>query len=104
MPGVRKAEGKEKGKGVIVRRGPKEAQSEDAGRRTGIGYAVWYTRDERARNREVLPPRWGVLITPARISAVAARNGASKVSVCPISLNTRLPLYGAEESTEPPGT
>jgi hypothetical protein len=61
MPGVRGAEGKEKGKGVAARRGLKEAQSENAGRRTGTGSEVWYTRDERARDREVLHPHWGVL-------------------------------------------
>jgi hypothetical protein len=37
MPGFRGAEGKEKGKGVIARWGPEEAQSESAGRRTGTG-------------------------------------------------------------------
>lgn len=31
-PGLRRAEGKEKGKGVVVRRGLEEAQSEPAGR------------------------------------------------------------------------
>jgi hypothetical protein len=31
-PGIRRAEGKEKGKGVVARRGLKEAQSETAGR------------------------------------------------------------------------
>jgi len=31
-PGFRRAEGKEKGKGVVARRGLKEAQSETAGR------------------------------------------------------------------------
>jgi len=44
-----------------VRWGLKEAQSNRAGRRTGTGYEVWYTRDERARDREVLHPQWGVL-------------------------------------------
>ena len=65
MPGYRGAEGKEKGKGVVVRRGLKEAQSEDAGRRTGTGYEVWYTRDERARDREVLHPQGVCFINPA---------------------------------------
>jgi hypothetical protein len=32
VPGFRGAEGKEKGKGVVVRRGLEEAQSETAGR------------------------------------------------------------------------
>jgi hypothetical protein len=32
LPGFRRAEGKEKGKGVVARRGLKEAQSETAGR------------------------------------------------------------------------
>ena len=36
MPGFRGAEGKEKGKGVIVRWGLEEAPSKSAGRRTGI--------------------------------------------------------------------
>jgi hypothetical protein len=60
-PGIRGAEGKEKGKGVIVRWGLKEAQSENAGRRTGTGYEVWYARGERARDCEALHPQWGVL-------------------------------------------
>jgi len=45
-PGFRRAEGKEKGKGVVARRSLKEAQSENAGRRTGTGYEVWYVRGE----------------------------------------------------------
>ena len=53
-PGFRRAEGKEKGKGVAVRRGLKEAQSESAGRRTGTGYEVWYVRGEWARDHEAL--------------------------------------------------
>ena len=36
-PGIRGAEGKEKAKGVVVRRGLKKAQSKDAGRCTRIG-------------------------------------------------------------------
>ncbi len=36
-PGVNGAEGKEKGKGVVVRRGLEEAQSKSAGRRTETG-------------------------------------------------------------------
>jgi hypothetical protein len=61
MPGVSAAEGEEKGQGVTARWGLEEAPSKDAGRRTGTGYEVWYTRDERARDREVLHARWGVL-------------------------------------------
>jgi hypothetical protein len=60
-PGVRGAEGEEKGKGVIVRRRPEEAQSKGTGRRTGTGSEVWYTWDELARASEVLHPRVGVL-------------------------------------------
>ena len=44
-----------------MRWGLEEAQSKRAGRRTGTGYEVWYTRDERARDREVLHPHRGVL-------------------------------------------
>ena len=44
-----------------MRRGLEEAQSKDAGRRTGTGYEVWYIRDEWARDHEVLHPQWGVL-------------------------------------------
>ena len=44
-----------------MRWGLKEAQSKDAGRRTGTGSEVWYTRDERARDREVLHLHRGVL-------------------------------------------
>ncbi|RJR22305.1 MAG: hypothetical protein C4582_06855 [Desulfobacteraceae bacterium] len=53
-PGFRRAEGKEKGKGDVARRGLKEAQSEDAGRRTGTGYEVWYVRGEWARDHGAL--------------------------------------------------
>jgi len=53
-----------------VRWGLEEAQSKRAGRRTGTGYEVWYTRDERARDREVLHPQRGVLYK----SGVCARN------------------------------
>ena len=70
VPGLSGAEGKEKGKGVVVRQGLEEAQSETAGRRTGTGYEVWYIRDERARDREVLHPQRGVLYK----SGVYARN------------------------------
>jgi hypothetical protein len=44
--------------------GLKEAQSKRAGRRTGTGSEVWYTRDESRHRRddcEVLHPQWGVL-------------------------------------------
>jgi hypothetical protein len=58
-PGFRGAEGKEKGKGVIVRWGLKEAQSKNAGRRTGTGYEVWYARGERARDCKALHPQLG---------------------------------------------
>jgi hypothetical protein len=60
-PGVRAAEGEEKGKGVTVRWGLEEAPSKDAGRRTGTGYEAWHTWDERARDREVLHAQGGVL-------------------------------------------
>ncbi len=40
VPGFRGADGKEKGKGVTARWGLEEAQSKDAGRRTGTGYEV----------------------------------------------------------------
>jgi hypothetical protein len=44
-----------------VRWGLEEVQSKSAGRRTGTGSEVWYTRDERARDCEVLHPHRGVL-------------------------------------------
>ena len=59
LPGVRRAEGAEKGKGVIARWGLEEAQSNAAGRRTGTRYEVWYIRGERARDREALLLRLG---------------------------------------------
>jgi hypothetical protein len=65
VPGVRAADGEEQGKGVTARWGLEEAQSHDAGRRTGPGYEGWYTRDERARDREVLQARGVCLIHPA---------------------------------------
>jgi hypothetical protein len=58
-PSVRAAEGEEKGKDVTARWGLEEAPSKDAGRRTGTGEKVWYTRDERARDRKVLHTPWG---------------------------------------------
>jgi hypothetical protein len=48
-----------------VRWGLEEAQSKRAGRRTGTGYEVWYTRDERARDCEVLHPQGVCFIHPA---------------------------------------
>ena len=48
-----------------MRWGLEEAQSKRAGRRTGTGYEVWYTRDERARDREVLHPQGVCFINPA---------------------------------------
>jgi hypothetical protein len=60
-PGVRGAEGQVKRKGVVVRRGLKEAWSACAGRGTRTGYEVWHARDERARHSTVLHPHWGVL-------------------------------------------
>ena len=48
-----------KGKGFVVRRGLKEAQSENAGRRTGTGYEVWYVRGEWARDHEALHRQQG---------------------------------------------
>ena len=59
IPGVRGAEGQEKDKGAVVRLGLEEVQSENAGRRIGTGYEVWYTRDQWARDHEVLHPRLG---------------------------------------------
>ena len=44
-----------------MRRDLKEAQSKDAGRRTGTGSEVWYIRDEQARDCEVLHLQRGVL-------------------------------------------
>ncbi len=44
-----------------MRWGLEEAQSKYAGRRTGTRYEVWYTRNELARDSEVLHPQWGVL-------------------------------------------
>ena len=69
-PGDRGAEGEEKGKGVTARWGLEGAHSIRSGRRKGTGYEVWPTRDERARDREVLHPQWGVLYK----SGVYARN------------------------------
>jgi hypothetical protein len=60
-PGIRGAEGQGKRKGVTARWGLKEAWNERAGRGTRTRYEVWYSRDERARDREVLHPQWAVL-------------------------------------------
>jgi hypothetical protein len=65
VPGVSGAEGEEKGKGVIARWRLEEAPSTRAGRRTGTGEEVWCTRDERARDREVLHPQGVYVINPA---------------------------------------
>ena len=56
-----------------MRRGLKEAQSKDAGRRTGTGSEVWYTRDERARDCEVLHLQRGVLYKSGAYAGNAAR-------------------------------
>jgi hypothetical protein len=60
-PGVRGAEGPGKRQGVTVRWGLKDAWNERAGRGTRTRYEVRYSRDERARDREVLHPQWAVL-------------------------------------------
>jgi hypothetical protein len=60
-PGVRGAEGQGKRQGVTARWGLKAAWNERAGRGTRTRYEVWYSRDERARDREVLHPQRAVL-------------------------------------------
>ena len=55
-PGMRGAEGQGKRKGVTARWGLEDAWNERAGRGTRTGYEVWYSRDERVRDREVLHP------------------------------------------------
>ena len=67
MSGGSGAEGKEKGKGVVARRGLKEVQSESAGRRTGTGYEVWYTRGQWARDHEALHRRLGCTLYIRRL-------------------------------------
>jgi len=56
-----------------VRRGLKEAQSEDAGRRTGTGSEVWHIRDEWARDHEVLHPHRGKRDGHKKISNMRTR-------------------------------
>jgi hypothetical protein len=65
VPGVSAAEGEEQGQGVTARWGLEAAPSTDGGRRTGPGSEGWSTRDERARDREVLQARGVGLIPPA---------------------------------------
>jgi hypothetical protein len=60
-PGIRGAEGQGKRKGVTARWGLKGAWNARAGRGTRTRDEVWYSRDERARDREVLHPQWAVL-------------------------------------------
>jgi hypothetical protein len=67
VPGVRGAEGEEQGKGVTARWGLEAAQSKEAGRRTGTGYKVWYTRDEWARAHKVLHPQGGYALSIRRL-------------------------------------
>jgi len=61
VPGRKQSRRQGEGQGYIVRCGLEEAQSESARRRTGIGYEVWHTQDELARDNEVLHLRKGVL-------------------------------------------
>ena len=85
-----------------MRWGLEEAQSKCAGRRTGTGYEVWYTRDERARDREVLHPQRGVLYK----SGVYAQNVLCLTlgdlsAVCGSGLGTGRPVStGREKSAE----
>jgi hypothetical protein len=60
VPGVRGAEGEEQDTGVTVRGRLQAGPSLWAGRRPGTGDEGWHTGDERARDREVLPPQQGV--------------------------------------------
>ena len=85
-----------------MRWGLEEAQSKRAGRRTGTGYEVWYTRDERARDREVLHPHRGVLYN----SGVYAPNvlgltlgDLPAVRTCGLSVE-RSVLTGRQKSAE----
>jgi hypothetical protein len=58
-PGGRGAAGQGKRKGVTARWGLKAAWNARAGRGTRTRYEVWYRRDERARDRDVLHPQVG---------------------------------------------
>jgi hypothetical protein len=84
IPGVSGAEGKEKDKGVTARWGPEEVQSEHAGRRTGTGYEVWYTRDELARDNELYKSgvyAWKVLcLTPGDLPCALGRRVRLKLA------------------------
>jgi hypothetical protein len=66
-PGMRGAEGQGKRKGVTARWGLKEAWNAGAGRGTRTGYEVWHSRDERARDREVLHPQLGCALYIRRL-------------------------------------
>jgi hypothetical protein len=76
-----------------VRWGLEEAPSKRAGRRTGTGYEVWHTRDERARDREVLHPQGVGFINPASMRGTfcvlpweicrSSQSGTEGGGICP---------------------
>jgi hypothetical protein len=101
-PGVRAAEGEEQGQGVTARWGPQEAPSKEAGRRTGPGEEGWHTRDERARDREVLHARWGVLDTSGvDASQAQCLTPGELYAVCGSALRVKqLALTGMQTSAE----
>ena len=81
-PGVRGAEGQGEAPGVTARWGLKAAWKQRAGRGTRTGYTVWYSRGERARNREALHPHAGGALYIRR----SARQGLPlprEASACP---------------------
>jgi hypothetical protein len=80
-----------------VRWGLKEAPSKDVGRRTGTGDEGWCTRDERARDREVLHPQGGYLIKPA---STPGTFGVLPGEICWLSKRTEGGAIRAERPAE----
>ena len=79
-----------------------EAQANRAGRRTGTGDEVWCPRDERARDREVLPPQGVHVINPA---ATRGTFGVLPWEICGVSRRNglraeRVALSGQQKSAE----
>jgi hypothetical protein len=89
-------------KASTTRWGLKEAQSKRAGRRTGTGYEVWDTRDERTRDGDVRHPQGVGLTNPA---STRGTFGVLPWEICRSSSHTgrraeRSALTGGQKSAE----
>jgi hypothetical protein len=100
--GLAEPKARSRARASTVRWGLEEAPSKHAGRRTGTGDEVWHTRDERARDREVLHPQGGaVSIRRLRVERSVSYPGRSAGCPGPRGLRAeRFALTDQQKSAE----